>query len=261
MNLSSEFKKVVIAVFTLALWMSALQAQDKNNLFLGEQELFKASKNKSDITVDGKMDEASWKETEVRSLDYFYRTEQANDKQNTKFRMMWDDENLYVFFECKDQYITAREIKRDGKPYFDDCAEIFLIPAPDSLNMHFGFELNLYKVANDFIFINNFNKGENAVIKGYNPDYKTEVSIQGTVNDNSDIDTGWCMEIAIPLSAFKGVGYAPIAEGVQWAFLAVRQDRNDAEGDRRSTSTIFPIYDMSKGVHQPNRFGLVEFVK
>ncbi|BAX78504.1 carbohydrate-binding family 9-like protein [Labilibaculum antarcticum] len=261
MKLSSGFRKVLIVVFACVLVMPTLQAQDKNNLFLGEQELFKASKNTSTVTVDGKMDEASWKETEVRALDFFYNIEQASDQQNTSFRMMWDDENLYVFFDCKDQYITARETKRDGAPYFDDCAEIFLIPAPDSLNMHFGFELNLYKTANDFIYLNNMNKGENAVIKGYNPDYKTAVSIQGTVNDNSDIDTGWCMEMAIPLSVFKGVGYAPIAEGVQWAFLAVRQNRDDAKGDRRSTSTIFSIYDIEKNVHQPNRFGLVEFVK
>ena len=70
------------------------------------------------------------------------------------------------------------------------------------------------------------------------------------------------MEIAIPLSNFGKLGQVvPVASGNRWAFLAVRQDRNDAEGDRRSTSTIFPVYDISKGVHQANRFGLVEFVE
>jgi len=94
-----------------------------------------------------------------------------------------------------------------------------------------------------------------------NPDYEVEVTYEGTINDNSDIDKGWTMELAIPISDFGELGQVePIKSGAHWAFLAIRQDRNDSESDRRSTSTIFPIYDISKNVHQANRFGLVEFV-
>ena len=261
MRLLSGFKKMFIVGLVLLVVAPSLYAEKNKKLSIGEQKTYKSVKNNGEIEIDGKLDEAIWQKAEVRSLNYFYSVQKPVDKQNTQFRMMWDDENLYVFFECKDQFITARERKRDGAPYFDDCAEIFLIPVPDSLNMHFGFELNLYKVANDFIYLNDFNKGAHAVIKAYNPDYKTAVTVNGTINDNSDIDTGWTMEMAIPLSVFKGVGYTSISEGVLWAFLAVRQDRNDAEGIRVSTSTIYPIYDIEKNVHQPNRFGLVEFVK
>ena len=89
-----------------------------------------------------------------------------------------------------------------------------------------------------------------------------EVTYNGTLNDNSDIDLGWTMEIAIPMANFGKLGdVVPAESGNRWAFLAVRQDRNDNEGTRRSTSTIFPIYDLSKNVHQPNRFGLLEFVE
>jgi hypothetical protein len=261
MKMLLGFKKVFVFVFMLIIMMPLTYAEKNKKLSLGEQMTYKAVKNNNVIEIDGKLNETMWQKAEACSLDYFYNVEKLNDKQKTQFRMLWDDENLYVFFECTDQFITARENKRDGEPYFDDCAEIFLIPAADSLNMHFGFELNLYKTANDFIFLNKINKGEKFVIKGYDPDYQVAVSINGTVNDNSDIDKGWTMEMAIPLKVFNGVGYPSVSEGVKWAFLAVRQDRNDAEGDRRSTSTIYPIYDISKNVHQPNRFGLLEFVK
>ncbi len=113
---------------------------------------FKASKATVPIAIDGVLD-AAWMGTEVGTLDHYRRYEKASDRQQTSFRMMWDEENLYVFFECKDRYITARETKRDGQPYFDDCAEIFLIPAPARLDMHYGFEVNLYKASNDFIFL------------------------------------------------------------------------------------------------------------
>ena len=68
--------------------------------------------------------------------------------------------------------------------------------------------------------------------------------------------------MAIPISNFGVLGQVvPVSKGNRWAFLAIRQDRNDVNGNRKSTSTIFPIYDISKNVHQANRFGLVEFVE
>lgn len=256
---SAYGKREILALILLVLSTSVF-AQTKKKLSLGEQDVFKVGKTKEAIAIDGKLNETAWKETEACTFDYFYRIEKPGDGQQTKFRMLWDEENLYVFFECEDEYITAREKNRDGQPYLDDCAEIFLIPAPDSLNMHFGFELNLYKSSNDFIWLNNYYRGKSGMVKSYNPDFEVEVSINGTVNNNSDIDKGWTMEMAIPLKLFKGAdNFFPVKSGNKWAFLAARQDRNDENGDRRSTSTLFPIYDIGKSVHQPNRFGLLEF--
>ncbi len=86
--------------------------------------------------------------------------------------------------------------------------------------------------------------------------------IDGTVNDNSDIDEGWNMEFAIPLKLFEGIGtISPVAPGNQWAFQAIRQDRNDATGDRRSFGTLFKVATQHNGVHEPEDFGFVEFVE
>ncbi|GAB5471988.1 MAG: hypothetical protein Mars2KO_00870 [Maribacter sp.] len=237
-----------------------LLAQTSKKLYLGEQPIFKASKTNESISVDGKMDENAWKNTEARTLDFFYRVELSDDDQETTFRMLWDEANLYLFYEMKDKFLTARETRRDGEPYLDDCAEIFFITAPDSLDTHFGYELNLNKVSNDFIYFNGYYGDEDVVYKQFNPEFMVGVTYEGTINDNSDIDTGWTMELAIPISNFGELGeIVPVRAGNRWAFLAIRQDRNDAEGNRRSTSTIFPIYDISKNVHQANRFGLVLF--
>ena len=251
--------KILIA---LSFLTTSAFAQQEKKLSLGEQPVFKVSKVSEPMVIDGKMDEASWSKTEARTLDYFYRVDKPTDQQKSTFRMLWGKEKFYVFFEMEDQYITARETKRDGQPYLDDCAEIFFITAPDSLDTHFGYELNLNKAVNDFIFFNDYVKGKDVVYKTFNPDFEVEVTYDGTINDNSDIDKGWTMEMAIPYSNFGELGkVVAIEPGNKWAFLAIRQDRNDAEGDRRSTSTIFPIYDISKNVHQANRFGLMEFVE
>lgn len=253
-------QKISLLFFFLACSFLGF-AQTDAKLVLGQQPLFKVFKTGETIVVDGKMEEDIWQKTESRTLDYFYRVEKSDDEQQTTFRMLWDETHLYLFYEMKDKFLTARETKRDGEPYLDDCAEIFFITVPDSLDTHFGYELNLNKASNDFIYFNDYHDGKDVVYKSFNPEFEVEVTYEGTINDNSDIDVGWTMELAIPISNFGELGQlAPIASGTRWAFLAIRQDRNDPEGNRRSTSTIFPIYDISKNVHQANRFGLMEFV-
>jgi len=226
------------------------------------QKTYSVYKANSDIIIDGKGNDKAWANAEERSFNNFYDIERPTDKQFTKFKMMWDDENLYLLYQCEDKYITARETERDGVPFLDDCVEIFLIPADTKLNMHLGFEINPYKASNDFIYLNKIHKNKKMVIKSYSPNFDVEVTIDGTINDNSDIDNGWTLEMAIPLKAFHISGnYTPIAEGVKWNFFALRKDRNDIECDRVSQSTIFPTVRKHQQVHNKNHFGLMEFMK
>lgn len=216
----------------------------------------------SAIKIDGKLDDAAWKTAQAHEFNFYYRATTDSDRQKTKFRMLWDDQALYVAFEVQDNYITAREKTRDEAPYLDDCAEIFLIPEDTDLPLHFGFEVNLYKVANDFIYLNNFYKNEKVVVTGYDPEYEVGVTINGSLNDNQDLDRGWVMEMAIPLKVLSSRGeFSSVSEGVIWKALAVRQDRNDLEGDRRTTSTWFANSEENFDVHAPKHFGRIQFVK
>ncbi len=225
---------------------------------------FTAHKATSKIVVDGKADEVDWNKSEVHTFKHFYyhdSIKKENDEQRTEFRMLWDEDYLYAFFNCSDKFITARELVRDGAPYMDDCAEVFLSPVPDQIPMHMGFEVNLFNVSNDFWFMTDYYKGQTGVLKAFNPDFETEVVIKGTVNNNSDIDEGWTMEMKIPLDLFfKLDTYAPIAVGSRWTFLALRQDRNEVDGVRRITSTLFPSdYEDGFDVHAPSSFGYLYF--
>ena len=208
------------------------------------------------------MDDAGWKNAEVVSFDYFYRGDKPVDKQKSKFRMLWDSANVYLFYECEDTSLTVREKIPDSRPYLDDCAEFFVVPIPDSVSMHFGFEvnLNLAKAAYDYIMLWRYYNNRSFFISGYNPAYKVEATWDGTINNDKDKDKGWKMEFQIPFAALSNFHlFARPRAGVKWAFQAVRQDRNLVDDRFRSTSTLFPIYDIRLDVHQPNRFGLMEF--
>ena len=262
MKLTTELKKIILVNIIMYLAIIPVYTQSNvNSRNSGETELL-IPKAASKITIDGKADETCWQQARALTFESFYDDQKPGDRQATRFRMLWDDENVYVFFECEDKYITAREKTRDGQPYFDDCAEVFLMPTAEKINMHFGFELNLYKTVNDFVFLNGIYKNENLVVKSYSPDLDVACTINGTVNDNSDIDKGWTLEMAIPLNSFHLVGpVQPIGEGVTWSMMAVRQDRNDADGNRVTTSTLFPLQGENKNVHEPENFNLIKFIK
>ncbi len=258
--LTSELRLLILAILICATQACTAQ-QSRPKAVRPKGDLIQVSKATSALVIDGKLTEADWKKTRPYLLDHFYRVEQLSDKQETRASMLWDENYLYFSFEAEDQFITAREKDRDGTPYFDDCAEVFLIPTADKINFHFGFEVNLYKTSNDFVFLNSFYDDYNVVVKAYDPDFEVGISIDGTLNDNSDIDRGWTMEIAIPITALRTVGkFKPLTSGTKWAFLLVRQDRNDPEGDRRSTSTLYSLSQNFKDVHDPQFFGLMEFV-
>lgn len=250
----------IITVLVFLATGSSLFSQPEKQLVIGQQPVYKVSRAREPIIVDGKMDETSWKNAEVQPLNYFYRGDKPVEKQNTKFRMLWDDENLYLFYECEDTSLTARETNFDARPYLDDCAEFFCVPVPDSLYMHFGFEINITKAAYDYIVLWRYYNNRTIFLRGYNPIYKVEVTYEGTINNDKDRDKMWQMEFAIPFTVFSDFQFISRPKpGVRWAFQAVRQDRNYVEDRFRSTSTLFPIYDIRKDVHQPSRFGLLEF--
>jgi hypothetical protein len=251
--------KTLITVFVYNWSGLLLYSQAERQLVIGQQPVYQVFRAKGPVTVDGKLDEATWKDAEVQSFNYFYRGDKPYEKQNSEFRMLWDDENLYLFYICQDTSLTARETKPDGRPYLDDCAEFFCLPIPDSLNFHFGFEINITKAAYDYVMLWKYFNNRHFFVPGYNPAYKYEVTYDGTINNDKDKDKMWQMEIAIPWVAFSNFTGRPRA-GAKWAFQAVRQDRNFVDDRFRSTSTLFPIYDIKLDVHQPNRFGIMEFM-
>jgi hypothetical protein len=125
--------------------------------------------------------------------------------------------------------------------------------------MHYGFEVNITKVKYDYVVLWQFNNNRSVFIPDYNPEYDVAVSYDGTINDDTDEDKMWTMEFVIPLRVFRGFSTRNLA-GKKWAFQVVRQDRNLVDDRFRSTSTLFPTYDVRLDVHPPNRFGLMEFV-
>lgn len=251
-------------LFTLICfsWIVVFFSCSENHAQSVEQDLsfLKISKAKEQITVDGRADELSWQSTQSGSIEHYYGDEKESDIQHTEFKLLWNDSTLFFYIEAEDKYLTARETNRDGMPFLDDCGEIFIIPSSESWPIHFCFEVNLYQSVNDILFVNDLPNNNQTAIKAYNPQYTVAVDIRGTLNDNSDTDRGWAIEMAIPVQALSRASeIEPLKQGAKWRIQVLRQDRNEIEGSRRVTSCFFSVSSKDQDVHQPRDFGLIEF--
>ncbi|MDR2882819.1 MAG: carbohydrate-binding family 9-like protein [Alistipes sp.] len=251
-------RTAALTALILLLDIAGSFSQAGKELVIGEQPVYRTARATGPIVADGVMDEEAWTNARAVTFDYFFRRDEPLEKQRTEFRMLWDERNIYLFYRCEDTSITARERAFDGRPYLDDCAEFFVLPVPDSLHMHYGFEVNVVEARYDYVVLWQFHDNRTVFIPDYNPAYEVGVTMDGTPNDDTDTDRGWTMEYAIPLAAFRGFNTRDLA-GTRWAFQAVRQDRNAVDDRFRSTSTLFPTYDVALDVHPPYRFGLMEF--
>ena len=82
--------------------------------------------------------------------------------------------------------------------------------------MHFGFEVNILKTTFDFVVLWKYLDGRTIFINGYDPQYEVGVTYEGTINDESDKDKGWKMEMAI-FSCFNQFN-SRVKPGAKWAF-------------------------------------------
>lgn len=152
------------------------------------------------ITIDGRLNETAWAETSV--IDEFsFPWWTAGAKDRTEVRLLWNDDYLYVGFTAFDPHISAEYDKRDDPVSRDDCVEVFIAPDTSAVNNYYNFEFNARGT-----ILDRSPKMERSSQWNAN-ELQVAVSITGTLNDETDTDSLWTTEIAIPFKAFAG--YAP----------------------------------------------------
>ncbi|MFP6763121.1 MAG: carbohydrate-binding family 9-like protein, partial [Planctomycetaceae bacterium] len=165
-----------------------------------------ANRADSDIRVDGRLDETAWKNASVFENFRFAWWKQGQREQ-TVARMVWDDRFLYVSYECADAHISATQTERDSPVYEDDCVELFAAPNPLRPNDYFNIEMNV----NRSILDQHHPRGPgNSQTQNWNAvGIQIATTVDGTLNQDTDIDRGWVLEVAIPFSNFAAVTGTP----------------------------------------------------
>ena len=207
----------------------------------------------SRIQVDGKLDDKAWQVADAIELIFPWDS-QTGAKQKTTVRLLWDDQNLYIGYDCEDADITAQFTERDDPTYRDDAVEAFLNPRPSQTDVYFGLEMNARAVLYDYVSI----KSAQYVLKRFNlQGVQLATSIDGTLNVRGDKDKGWTLEVAIPWANFEELAARP-GVGAIWTATFNRWD--GVEPDRRLSMWVDP-QDRRPSPHHPERFGELMFVK
>lgn len=168
----------------------------------------------SRIVIDGKPDEKAWESASPMEFIFPWDA-QTGAKQKTTARLLWDDDNLYVAYDCEDADIVAHYTERDDPTYLDDAVEIFINPKPSQTTVYFGLEMNARAVLYDYLM-----SDARYAFKRFNlQGVKLATSIRGTLNMRGDDDKGWSLEVAIPWVNFEELAKRPVPGDVWTANL------------------------------------------
>ena len=77
------------------------------------------------IKLDGKLDEAAWKDAPSTGL-FVNTMTGAPAGHKTEAKLLWDDQNLYVAFENADTDVLGNLTKRDDKLWTQEAVELMI---------------------------------------------------------------------------------------------------------------------------------------
>jgi hypothetical protein len=251
------------------------------------------------IVVDGSLDKPAWLRA-PKSPRFVDMTSGAPGWFDTRAAALWDDENFYAAFWIEEPFVEARLARRDSIIFTENDVEIFI----DAGDCYYEFEINALNTVYEVFFVwrDAFGRGTRSDTPEFDlytrrvysfggdydrtpahfwdgthprktrwafldwdfPGLRSAVKVDGTLNEDSDIDRGWTVELAFP---WKGMGplangrACPPNPGDSWRMFFGRFERLSACG---AEVNPHPAWAMNAhgipDTHQPDCFSYVDFL-
>jgi hypothetical protein len=209
------------------------------------------------IKIDGKLNDPAWKK--AKWTTDFIDIEGASKPKprfRTRAKMLWDDQYLYIAAELQEPDVKATLTQHDSVIFRDNDFEVFLKPLPDT-ESYYEFEMNALNTGWDLFLnkpYNHHGKADNSWdIEGL----KTAVAIKGTLNNSTDKDHGWTIEIAYPLTAFNSRQQVPPPQaGTQWRINFSRVEWKI--GQKKEDNWVWSPQGVIN-MHVPEHWGYLNF--
>jgi hypothetical protein len=218
------------------------------------------------IVIDGLLNEKSWENADF--TEYFVQQETGQRVAwDTRAKMLWDNNNLYIGFIADDPDVWSTYDIRDSHLWDEEVIEVFCDPNDDRHD-YFELEINPIGTELDILFDKSWLEGDSNPKYGWNIiGIKSAIGVIGTVNNYQDIDSVWFCEIAIPFSAIDqkitNPLHNPPQAGESWRLQLARYNRlrdssgNEIDPDNPETSMWNPTG--SEWFHVPEKFGRIYF--
>jgi hypothetical protein len=155
------------------------------------------------IKVDGRLDEKAWQDADwTEVFGDIEGPSKPDPRYRTRVQMLWDDAFLYIgaYLEEPDLWATLQE--RDSVIFLDNDFEVFIDPDGDT-HAYYEIELNALNTVWDLLLIKPYRDGGPAVHAWDISGLRTAVNLMGSLNDSSDRDRGWTVEMAVPFAILR----------------------------------------------------------
>ena len=232
---------------------------------------YDAPKVAQPIQLTGRMDDPQWED--VRWTARFVDIEghrKPTPRFETRAKMCWDDTYFYVGAYLEDPHVFATLTEKNSIIFNDPDFEIFIDPTGDCRD-YYEFEINALGTIWELHLESPYRDG-GPIHRGKNLEgVISKVHVHGTLNDPSDIDEGWSLEVALPWASLapfaKGMACPP-TDGDTWRvnFSRVHWCLDIlADGYRRVPREAHPednwVWTPQDAIdmHRPEKFGYVTF--
>ncbi len=236
---------------------------------------YQCLKTTSPLSIDGLLDESAWACAAWSSpfVD-IEGLQKPTPKYNTQIKMLWDQQYLYLGVQLEEEHLWATYTEPESIIFQENDFEVFIDPDGDT-HQYYELEINALGTIWDLMLIKPYRDGGPA-ISGWDLDgLKSAVQVRGTLNDPSDLDQGWTIEMAIPLKELvQNIRKKPLPHhGTIWRinFSRVQWHLGYQKGQyakQAHTETGKPLEEMNWvwspqgtiNMHMPEMWGFLEFL-
>lgn len=276
-NLPFPGRKYLILLILLSIGHSFVYSQ---SVFSGKEALFTAPRkyvatfSSIEPVIDGKIDEPAWQN--IPWTEYFKDIEgdsKPSPTWDTRAKMTWTAKGLYIAAELLEPHVWAYLNKHDEIVFYDNDFEVFIDPDNDT-HRYYEIEVNAANTIFDLFMPKPYRNNSGAMFAYNTPGMKTAVSIQGTLNNPSDTDKGWTVEMFIPFLAVTMGNVAKVPnDGEFWrlGFSRVEWDVEVKDGKyvklKGANGRSLPEHNWVwspqglVNMHYPERWGYLFFSK
>lgn len=181
--------------------------------------------SKTTIKIDGKLDEAAWKDAANTGPFLDVGTGEANKTSpvNGEAKVLWNDSGLYVGISVTEKDIVGGFKKGEQDPHLwtKDTVEIMVDPDGNGDNKNY-YEIQVSP--QNLVFDSQFDAYNEPKTEPDGPfghqewsaNLKSAVTIDGTIDKSSDEDRGYTVEVMIPWKSFGKAETVPPELGSAW---------------------------------------------
>ena len=288
--------RTLLGTSAVALGVGGVPAVDAIAQSRTEPRTYDAPRVPSPPVIDGSLDDPVWRTPPWTEPFVDIRGDGWPEPTwATRAKIAWDDHHLYIAAELEEPHLWATLADRDAILYREHDFEVFIDPDGDALD-YYELEVNALGTEFDLFLPRPYNRKGKANVGWDMVGLRTAVAIDGTLNDPSDEDRGWSVEIAIPWSALRAPEGGAAADDpretdryatrmrrhdpgagprlgdewrinfsrVQWPVVVVpggyRRTREPGPGDRHPEHNWVWSPQGEINMHIPEMWGIVRFV-